>query len=367
MSNATNLLSETLLSIDKQSDLKSYFEQPEKAYLIYAFQNPIAVEHFSKTFAQITGKTPRSYTGKINYVACEFDSSEKAQSFRNKFDTVIFKIKATDTVLENDHSDEWLTNTVLAEASDLLPVSAFVINDYSLSSSDVEKINNALAAYCRNVKSLKVLTKPSNESFDQIIERVKEVLLNKGMFQSRSDCDTAIEYYASLLKSVPHFAQGMDEFLSSKLTKFICSRKTDLVESSMSQLEIMQDEGFRPLISYNADHSGIELTKEQRSYLNGKKTPKDVSNILSSAKLTDQQWTDINDELQNVLIQSYQDNHFTENNLVSDKEYCLKQIIQSAFQTSNTQLLYKSLSGISNSLGEMSMIETVEKLNEINH
>ncbi|MEH0791069.1 hypothetical protein KW882_02050 [Vibrio parahaemolyticus] len=367
MPNATNLLSETLLSIDKQSGLKSYFEQPEKAYLIYVFQNPVAVEHFSKTFAQITEKTPRSYTGKINYVACEFESAEKAQSFRNKFDTVIFKIKATDTVLENDHSDEWFTNTVLAEASDLLPVSAFVINDYSLSSSDVEKINNALAAYHRNVKSLKVLTKPSNESFDQIIERVKAVLVDNGMFQSRSDCDTVIEYYTSLLGNVPHFAQGVDEFLSSKLTKFICSRKIDLVESSMSQLEIIQDEGFRPLISYNADHSGIELTREQRSYLSSKKTPKDVANILSSAKLTDQQWLDINDELQNVLIQSYQDNHFTENNLVSDKEYCLKQIIQITFQTSNTQLLYKSLCGISNSLGEISMIETVEKLNEIHN
>ena len=211
------------------------------------------------------------------------------------------------------------------------------------------------------------MTNPCNESFDQIIERIKVVLADNGMFQSRSDCDTVIEYYASLLGNVPHFAQGIDEFLSSKLTKLICSRKTDLVESSMSQLEIMQDEGFRPLISYSADNSGIELTKEQRSYLSSKETPKDVANILSSAKLTDQQWLDINDDLQNVLIQSYQDNHFTENNLVSDKEYCLKQIIQIAFLTSNTQLLYKSLSGISNSLGEISMIETVEKLNEIHN
>ncbi|MDG2759083.1 hypothetical protein P7M17_26215 [Vibrio parahaemolyticus] len=365
MSQVTNLLSETLLSIDEQSSLKSYFEQPEKAYLIYAFSNPVAVEYFSSTFSQITSKIPLSYKGVINYVACEFESAKKAQEFRNKFDTVIFKIKATDTILENDYSDEWFKNTVLAETSDLLPLSAFVTSSSTLNSGDAEKIKNAQKAYQRDLKTLQVLTRNETKSFNYIIDRVKDILVNGGMFLNRADCDIVIDYYVSLMKSIPYFAGGVDEFISSKLTKYICDRKMALAESSMSQHEIMQDEGFRPLIAYNADHSSIELTKEQRSALHDKKLPTEVKSILSSVQLTDMQWRNVAQELQSVLTHSYLDNHFTDGNDANDKEYGIKQLIQISFQTFNTQLLYKSLNDISNSLNKMSMIETVDKLNLI--
>ncbi|EJG0764903.1 hypothetical protein C4G84_RS13855 [Vibrio parahaemolyticus O5:K30] len=365
MSQATNILSETLLSIDEQSNLKSYFEQPEKAYLIYAFSNPVAVEYFSSTFSQITRKTPLSYKGVINYAACEFESAKKAQEFRNKFDTVIFKIKATDTILENDYSDEWFKNTVLAETSDLLPLSAFVTSSSTLNSGDAEKIKNAQKAYQRDLKTLQVLTRNETKSFNHIIDRVKDILVNGGIFLNLADCNIVIDYYVSLMKIIPYFSGGVDEFISSKLTKYICDRKLALAESSMSQHEIMQDEGFRPLIAYNADYSSIEITKEQRSALHDKKLPTDVKGILSSAQLTDMQWCNIAYELQNVLTHSYLDNHFTSDNDVNDKEYGIKQLIQIAFQTFNSQLLYKSLNDISNSLNEMSMIETVDKLNLI--
>ncbi|ENK2262733.1 hypothetical protein AB3A98_002780 [Vibrio parahaemolyticus] len=365
MSQVTNLLSETLLSIDEQSSLKSYFEQPEKAYLIYAFSNPVAVEYFSSTFSQITSKIPLSYKGVINYVACEFESAKKAQEFRNKFDTVIFKIKATDTILENDYSDEWFKNTVLAETSDLLPLSAFVTSSSTLNSGDAEKIKNAQKAYQRYLKTLQVLTRNETKSFNYIIDRVKDILVNGGMFLNRADCDIVIDYYVSLMKSIPYFAGGVDEFISSKLTKYICDRKMALAESSMSQHEIMQDEGFRPLIAYNADYSSIEITKEQRSALHDKKLPTEVNSILSSVQLTDKQWRNIAQELQSVLTHSYLDNNFISSNDVNDKEYGIRQLIQIAFQTFNTQLLYKSLNDISNSLNKMSMIETVDKLNLI--
>lgn len=365
MSQATNLLSETLLSIDEQSNLKSYFEQSEKAYLIYAFSNPVAVEYFSSTFSQITSKIPLSYKGVINYVACEFESAKKAQEFRNKFDSVIFKIKATDTILENDYSDEWFKNTVLAETSDLLPLSAFVTSSSTLNSGNDDKIKNAQKAYQRNLKTLQVLTRNETKSFNYIIDRVKDILVNGGMFLNRSDCNIVIDYYVSLMKSIPYFAGGVDEFISSKLTKYICDRKMALAESSMSQHEIMQDEGFRPLIAYNADYSSIEITKEQRSALHDKKLPTEVKSILSSVQLTDKQWRNISQELQSVLTHSYLDNHFTDGNDANDKEYVIKQLIQISFQTFNTQLLYKSLNDISNSLNKMSMIETVDKLNLI--
>ncbi len=365
MSQATNLLSETLLSIDEQSNLKSYFEQSEKAYLIYAFSNPVAVEYFSSTFSQITSKIPLSYKGVINYVACEFESAKKAQEFRNKFDSVIFKIKATDTILENDYSDEWFKNTVLAETSDLLPLSAFVTSSSTLNSGNDDKIKNAQKAYQRNLKTLQVLTRNETKSFNYIIDRVKDILVNGGMFLNRSDCNIVIDYYVSLMKSIPYFAGGVDEFISSKLTKYICDRKMALAESSMSQHEIMQDEGFRPLIAYNADYSSIEITKEQRSALHDKKLPTEVKSILSSVQLTDKQWRNIAQELQSVLTHSYLDNHFTDGNDANDKEYGIKQLIQISFQTFNTQLLYKSLNDISNSLNKMSMIETVDKLNLI--
>lgn len=365
MSQATNLLSETLLSIDEQSNLKSYFEQSEKAYLIYAFSNPVAVEYFSSTFSQITSKIPLSYKGVINYVACEFESAKKAQEFRNKFDSVIFKIKATDTILENDYSDEWFKNTVLAETSDLLPLSAFVTSSSTLNSGNDDKIKNAQKAYQRNLKTLQVLTRNETKSFNYIIDRVKDILVNGGMFLNRSDCNIVIDYYVSLMKSIPYFAGGVDEFISSKLTKYICDRKMALAESSMSQHEIMQDEGFRPLIAYNADYSSIEITKEQRSALHDKKLPTEVNSILSSVQLTDKQWRNIAQELQSVLTHSYLDNHFTDGNDANDKEYVIKQLIQISFQTFNTQLLYKSLNDISNSLNKMSMIETVDKLNLI--
>lgn len=365
MSQATNLLSETLLSIDEQSNLKSYFEQSEKAYLIYAFSNPVAVEYFSSTFSQITSKIPLSYKGVINYVACEFESAKKAQEFRNKFDSVIFKIKATDTILENDYSDEWFKNTVLAETSDLLPLSAFVTSSSTLNSGNDDKIKNAQKAYQRNLKTLQVLTRNETKSFNYIIDRVKDILVNGGMFLNRSDCNIVIDYYVSLMKSIPYFAGGVDEFISSKLTKYICDRKMALAESSMSQHEIMQDEGFRPLIAYNADYSSIEITKEQRSALHDKKLPTEVNSILSSVQLTDKQWRNIAQELQSVLTHSYLDNHFTDGNDANDKEYAIKQLIQISFQTFNTQLLYKSLNDISNSLNKMSMIETVDKLNLI--
>lgn len=365
MSQVTNLLSETLLSIDEQSSLKSYFEQPEKAYLIYAFSNPVAVEYFSSTFSQITSKIPLSYKGVINYVACEFESAKKAQEFRNKFDTVIFKIKATDTILENDYSDEWFKNTVLAETSDLLPLSAFVTSSSTLNTGDDEKIKNAQKTYQRDLKTLQVLTKNETKSFNHIIDRVKDILVNGGMFLNQADCNVVIDYYVSLMKSIPYFAGGVDEFISSKLTKYICDRKMALAESSMSQHEIMQDEGFRPLIAYNADYSSIEITKEQRSALHDKKLPTEVKSILSSVQLTDKQWRNIAQELQNVLTHSYLDNNFTSSNDVNDKEYGIRQLIQIAFQTFNTQLLYKYLNNISNSLNEMSMIETVDKLNLI--
>lgn len=365
MSQATNLLSETLLSIDEQSNLKSYFEQSEKAYLIYAFSNPVAVEYFSSTFSQITSKIPLSYKGVINYVACEFESAKKAQEFRNKFDSVIFKIKATDTILENDYSDEWFKNTVLAETSDLLPLSAFVTSSSTLNSGNDDKIKNAQKAYQRNLKTLQLLTRNETKSFNYIIDRVKDILVNGGMFLNRSDCNIVIDYYVSLMKSIPYFAGGVDEFISSKLTKYICDRKMALAESSMSQHEIMQDEGFRPLIAYNADYSSIEITKEQRSALHDKKLPTEVNSILSSVQLTDKQWRNIAQELQSVLTHSYLDNHFTDGNDANDKEYGIKQLIQISFQTFNTQLLYKSLNDISNSLNKMSMIETVDKLNLI--
>lgn len=365
MSQATNLLSETLLSIDEQSNLKSYFEQSEKAYLIYAFSNPVAVEYFSSTFSQITSKIPLSYKGVINYVACEFESAKKAQEFRNKFDSVIFKIKATDTILENDYSDEWFKNTVLAETSDLLPLSAFVTSSSTLNSGNDDKIKNAQKAYQRNLKTLQVLTRNETKSFNYIIDRVKDILVNGGMFLNRSDCNIVIDYYVSLMKSIPYFAGGVDEFISSKLTKYICDRKMALAESSMSQHEIMQDEGFRPLIAYNADYSSIEITKEQRSALHDKKLPTEVNSILSSVQLTDKQWRNIAQELQSVLTHSYLDNHFTDGNDANNKEYAIKQLIQISFQTFNTQLLYKSLNDISNSLNKMSMIETVDKLNLI--
>ncbi|EGR5855494.1 hypothetical protein BS054_27030 [Vibrio parahaemolyticus] len=365
MSQATNLLSETLLSIDEQSNLKSYFEQSEKAYLIYAFSNPVAVEYFSSTFSQITNKIPLSYKGVINYVACEFESAKKAQEFRNKFDSVIFKIKATDTILTNDYSDEWFKNTVLAETSDLLPLSAFVTRSNTLNSGDNDKIKNAQKAYQRDLKTLQVLTRNETKSFNYIIDRVKDILVNGGMFLNRADCNIVIDYYVSLMKSIPYFAGGVDEFISSKLTKYICDRKMALAESSMSQHEIMQDEGFRPLIAYNADYSSIEITKEQRSALHDKKLPTEVNSILSSVQLTDKQWRNIAQELQSVLTHSYLDNHFTDGNDANDKEYGIKQLIQISFQTFNTQLLYKSLNDISNSLNKMSMIETVDKLNLI--
>ncbi|HDY7668902.1 TPA: hypothetical protein RQK01_001707 [Vibrio vulnificus] len=365
MSQATNLLSETLLSIDEQSNLKSYFEQSEKAYLIYAFSNPVAVDYFSSTFSQITNKIPLSYKGVINYVACEFESAKKAQEFRNKFDSVIFKIKATDTILENDYSDEWFKNTVLAETSDLLPLSAFVTSSSTLNTGDDEKIKNAQKTYQRDLKTLQVLTRNETKSFNYIIDRVKDILVNGGMFLNQADCNVVIDYYVSLMKSIPYFAGGVDEFISSKLTKYICDRKMALAESSMSQHEIMQDEGFRPLISYNADYSSIEITKEQRSALHDKKLPTEVKIILNSVQLTDMQWRNIAQELQSVLTHSYLDNNFTSSNDVNDKEYGIRQLIQIAFQTFNTQLLYKSLNDISNSLNEMSMIETVDKLNLI--
>ncbi|MFL0974666.1 hypothetical protein ACJO1P_03660 [Vibrio parahaemolyticus] len=365
MSQATNLLSETLLSIDEQSNLKSYFEQSEKAYLIYAFSNPMAVEYFSSTFSQITSKIPLSYKGVINYVACEFESAKKAQEFRNKFDSVIFKIKATDTILTNDYSDEWFKNTVLAETSDLLPLSAFVTSSSTLNTGDDEKIKNAQKTYQRDLKTLQVLTKNETKSFNYIIDRVKDILVNGGMFLNQDDCNIVIDYYVSLMKSIPYFAGGVDEFISSKLTKYICDRKMALAESSMSQHEIMQDEGFRPLIAYNADYSSIELTKEQRSALHDKKLPTEVKSILSSVQLTDMQWRNVAQELQSVLTHSYLDNHFTDGNDANDKEYGIKQLIQISFQTFNTQLLYKSLNDISNSLNKMSMIETVDKLNLI--
>ncbi len=365
MSQATNLLSETLLSIDEQSNLKSYFEQSEKAYLIYAFSNPVAVDYFSSTFSQITNKIPLSYKGVINYVACEFESAKKAQEFRNKFDSVIFKIKATDTILENDYSDEWFKNTVLAETSDLLPLSAFVTSSSTLNTGDDEKIKNAQKTYQRDLKTLQVLTRNETKSFNYIIDRVKDILVNGGMFLNQADCNVVIDYYVSLMKSIPYFAGGVDEFISSKLTKYICDRKMALAESSMSQHEIMQDEGFRPLIAYNADYSSIEITKEQRSALHDKKLPTEVKIILNSVQLTDMQWRNIAQELQSVLTHSYLDNNFTSSNDVNDKEYGIRQLIQIAFQTFNTQLLYKSLNDISNSLNEMSMIETVDKLNLI--
>lgn len=365
MSQATNLLSETLLSIDEQSNLKSYFEQSEKAYLIYAFSNPVAVEYFSSTFSQITSKIPLSYKGVINYVACEFESAKKAQEFRNKFDSVIFKIKATDTILENDYSDEWFKNTVLAETSDLLPLSAFVTSSSTLNTSDDEKIKNAQKTYQRDLKTLQVLTRNETKSFNYIIDRVKDILVNGGMFLNQADCNVVIDYYVSLMKSIPYFAGGVDEFISSKLTKYICDRKMALAESSMSQHEIMQDEGFRPLIAYNADYSSIEITKEQRRALHDKKLPTEVKIILSSVQLTDMQWRNVAQELQSVLTHSYLDNHFTDGNDANDKEYGIKQLIQISFQTFNTQLLYKSLNDISNSLNKMSMIETVDKLNLI--
>ncbi|EGR2217525.1 hypothetical protein DZF72_07460 [Vibrio parahaemolyticus] len=365
MSQATNLLSETLLSIDEQSNLKSYFEQSEKAYLIYAFSNPVAVDYFSSTFSQITNKIPLSYKGVINYVACEFESAKKAQEFRNKFDSVIFKIKATDTILKNDYSDEWFKNTVLAETSDLLPLSAFVTSSSTLNTGDDEKIKNAQKTYQRDLKTLQVLTRNETKSFNYIIDRVKDILVNGGMFLNQADCNVVIDYYVSLMKSIPYFAGGVDEFISSKLTKYICDRKMALAESSMSQHEIMQDEGFRPLIAYNADHSSIELTKEQRSALHDKKLPTEVKSILSSVQLTDMQWRNVAQELQSVLTHSYLDNHFTDGNDANDKEYGIKQLIQISFQTFNTQLLYKSLNDISNSLNKMSMIETVDKLNLI--
>ncbi|MDW1583958.1 hypothetical protein R7Q39_18755 [Vibrio sp. 947] len=365
MSQATNILSETLLSIDEQSNLKSYFEQSEKAYLIYAFSNPVAVEYFSSTFIQITNKIPLSYKGVINYVACEFESAKKAQEFRNKFDSVIFKIKATDTILTNDYSEEWFKNTVLAETSDLLPLSAFVTSSSTLNTGDDEKIKNAQKTYQRDLKTLQVLTKNETKSFNHIIDRVKDILVNGGMFLNQADCNVVIDYYVSLMKSIPYFAGGVDEFISSKLTKYICDRKMALAESSMSQHEIMQDEGFRPLIAYNADYSSIEITKEQRSALHDKKLPTEVKSILSSVQLTDKQWRNIAQELQNVLTHSYLDNNFTSSNDVNDKEYGIRQLIQIAFQTFNTQLLYKYLNDISNSLNEMSMIETVDKLNLI--
>ncbi|MCF9167276.1 hypothetical protein J8A87_22770 [Vibrio parahaemolyticus] len=365
MSQATNLLSETLLSIDEQSNLKSYFEQSEKAYLIYAFSNPVAVDYFSSTFSQITNKIPLSYKGVINYVACEFESAKKAQEFRNKFDSVIFKIKATDTILTNDYSDEWFKNTVLAETSDLLPLSAFVTSSSTLNTGDDEKIKNAQKTYQRDLKTLQVLTKNETKSFNYIIDRVKDILVNGGMFLNQADCNVVIDYYVSLMKSIPYFAGGVDEFISSKLTKYICDRKMALAESSMSKHEIMQDEGFRPLIAYNADYSSIEITKEQRSALHDKKLPTEVNSILSSVQLTDKQWRNIAQELQSVLTHSYLDNHFTDGNDANDKEYGIKQLIQISFQTFNTQLLYKSLNDISNSLNKMSMIETVDKLNLI--
>ncbi|HDV5593602.1 TPA: hypothetical protein RI785_002320 [Vibrio cholerae] len=365
MSQATNLLSETLLRIDEQSNLKSYFEQSEKAYLIYAFSNPMAVEYFSSTFSQITSKIPLSYKGVINYVACEFESAKKAQEFRNKFDSVIFKIKATDTILENDYSDEWFKNTVLAETSDLLPLSAFVTSSSTLNTGDDEKIKNAQKTYQRDLKTLQVLTRNETKSFNYIIDRVKDILVNGGMFLNQADCNIVIEYYVSLMKSIPYFAGGVDEFISSKLTKYICDRKMALAESSMSQQEIMHDEGFRPLIAYHADYSSIEITKEQRSALHDKKPPTEVKRILSSVQLTDKQWRNIAQELQSVLTHSYLDNHFTDGNDANNKEYGIRQLIQIAFQTFNTKLLYKSLNDISNSLNEMSMIETVDKLNLI--
>ncbi|MBE4203049.1 hypothetical protein HJ090_12980 [Vibrio parahaemolyticus] len=365
MSQATNLLSETLLSIDEQSNLKSYFEQSEKAYLIYAFSNPVAVDYFSSTFSQITNKIPLSYKGVINYVACEFESAKKAQEFRNKFDSVIFKIKATDTILTNDYSDEWFKNTVLAETSDLLPLSAFVTSSSTLNTGDDEKIKNAQKTYQRDLKTLQVLTRNETKSFNYIIDRVKDILVNGGMFLNQADCNVVIDYYVSLMKSIPYFAGGVDEFISSKLTKYICDRKMALAESSMSQHEIMQDEGFRPLIAYNADYSSIEITKEQRSALHDKKLPTEVKSILSSVQLTDMQWRNVAQELQSVLTHSYLDNHFTDGNDANDKEYGIKQLIQISFQTFNTQLLYKSLNDISNSLNKMSMIETVDKLNLI--
>ncbi|MCX8796010.1 hypothetical protein [Vibrio parahaemolyticus] len=365
MSQATNLLSETLLSIDEQSNLKSYFEQSEKAYLIYAFSNPMALEYFSSTFSQITNKIPLSYKGVINYVACEFESAKKAQEFRNKFDSVIFKIKATDTILENDYSDEWFKNTVLAETSNLLPLSAFVTSSSTLNTGDDEKIKNAQKTYQRDLKTLQVLTRNETKSFNYIIDRVKDILVNGGMFLNQADCNVVIDYYVSLMKSIPYFAGGVDEFISSKLTKYICDRKMALAESSMSQHEIVQDEGFRPLIAYNADYSSIEITKEQRSALHDKKLPTEVKSILSSVQLTDMQWRNVAQELQSVLTHSYLDNHFTDGNDANDKEYGIKQLIQISFQTFNTQLLYKSLNDISNSLNKMSMIETVDKLNLI--
>lgn len=365
MSDTTNLLSETLLKIDKQSDLKDYFKKPEKAYLIYAFSNPVAVEYFSSTFSQITGTTPFSYKSEVNYVACEFESAKKAQDFRNKFDAVTFKIKATGEILENDWSDEWYKNTVLAETSDLLPLSAFVIGSSTLEPCHVDKIKVSLAAYQRELRTLKVLTTKQTKSFESIIDNLKDVLVNNGMFLNRGDCDAAIDYYIALLGSIPYFAGGVDDFISSKITKYICDKKMDLAESNMCQQEIISDEGFKPLISYNVDHSSIELTTVQRNTIQDKKRPKEIDEILFSIKINDEQWLKICLDLQNVLIRSYLDNHFTEDNSFFDKDYGLKQIVQIMFQTFNTQCLFKSLNDISNSLNEMSMIETVRNLNEI--
>ncbi|OXX49038.1 hypothetical protein B9J93_03340 [Vibrio sp. V17_P4S1T151] len=365
MPKETNILSEILFNIDKQSSLKIYFEPPEKAYLIYVFSNPEAVESFSSTFSQITSKTHPSYEGEFNYVACEFESAKKAQEFRNKFDTVSLKLKASDTLLENDNSDEWFRNTVLAETSDQLPFSSFVTSNNTLNSSDVEKIKIAQNAYQRDLKTLQVLTRNETKSFNYIIDRVKDILVNGGMFLNRADCNVVIDYYVSLMKSIPYFAGGVDEFISSKLTKYICDRKMALAESSMSQHEIMHDEGFRPLIAYNADYSSIEITKEQRSALHDKKLPTEVKSILSSVQLTDVQWLNVAQELQSILTHSYLDNHFTDGNDANYKECGIKQLIQISFQTFNMQLLYKSLNDISNSLNEMSMIETVDELNLI--
>ncbi|WMN80970.1 hypothetical protein NI385_26515 (plasmid) [Vibrio parahaemolyticus] len=369
MSQVTNLLSETLLSIDEQSSLKSYFEQPEKAYLIYAFSNPVAVEYFSSTFSQITSKIPLSYKGVINYVACEFESAKKAQEFRNKFDTVIFKIKATDTILENDYSDEWFKNTVLAETSDLLPLSAFVTSSSTLNSGDAEKIKNAQKAYQRDLKTLQVLTRNETKSFNHIIDRVKDILVNGGMFLNRADCDIVIDYYVSLMKSIPYFAGGVDEFISSKLTKYICDRKMALAESSMSQHEILKDEGFRPLLNINSELSQPDLTKEERDRISTAKFPNEVSSIISQLKATDEQWNSICEQLESVLIHAYRDNYFTGNNpifgSIVESDYGLTQLIQTAFYTFNTQIMYKSMNEISNNLNKMTLMEAVEKIKEI--
>ncbi|TOJ31916.1 hypothetical protein CGI42_27075, partial [Vibrio parahaemolyticus] len=172
----------------------------------------------------------------------------------------------------------------------------------------------AQKTYQRDLKTLQVLTRNETKSFNYIIDRVKDILVNGGMFLNQADCNVVIDYYVSLMKSIPYFAGGVDEFISSKLTKYICDRKMALAESSMSQHEIMQDEGFRPLIAYNADYSSIEITKEQRSALHDKKLPTEVKIILSSVQLTDMQWRNVAQELQSVLTHSYLDNHFTDGN-----------------------------------------------------